>query len=74
MCSPVVRVKADGFPYFTDNGNLIVDTAFGPIDDVAALDLALRRIPGLVDHGLFLGMASLVLVAEASGVREVRRS
>lgn len=71
--TPVVRAKADGFPYFTDNGNLIVDTAFGPIDDPAALDLALRRIPGLVDHGLFLGMASLVLVAEPSGVREVRR-
>jgi len=71
--APVVRKKADGFPYFTDNGNAILDTAFGPIDDPAALDATLRRIPGLVDHGIFLGMASLVIVADDRGVREVRR-
>ena len=70
---PVVRAKADGFPYFTDNGNLIVDTGFGPIDDPAALDVVIRRIPGVVDHGIFLGMAHLVLVAEDAGVRELRR-
>lgn len=71
--TPVVRKKADGFPYFTDNGNWILDTAFGPIDDPAALDAMIRRIPGVVDHGIFLKMASLVIVADDRAVREVRR-
>ena len=51
---------------------MILDCATGPIDDPAALDVALRRIPGVVEHGLFLQMASQAVVAEAGGVRVVR--
>lgn len=72
--APVMRAGADGRPLLTDNGNWIVDTRFAPIDDPPRLDADLRRIPGLVDHGLFLGMADLVLVAEALAVRELRRA
>jgi ribose 5-phosphate isomerase A len=69
--APVRRVKEGGFPYQTDNQNWILDTSFGPIDDPAKLDAAIRKIPGVVDNGLFLGMASVVLVGEEGGVREL---
>jgi ribose 5-phosphate isomerase A len=71
--APAVRKKADGFPYFTDNHNLILDTAFGPIDDPAAVDAKVRKIPGIVDTGLFLGMADVVLVGDDGVIREMRR-
>ena len=69
---PVVRTKDDGFPYFTDNGNWIIDTGFGPMDDPRITDAAVRKIPGVVDLGLFLDMADIVLVADPAGVREMR--
>lgn len=69
--APEVRRKADGSPYFTDNGNWVVDTRFAPIDDPAGIAARVRAIPGVVDHGIFLGMASLVLVADPAGVREI---
>jgi ribose 5-phosphate isomerase A len=64
-----IRTKPDGFQYFTDNQNLILDTDFGPIDDPARLDAAIRKIPGVVDTGIFLAMADAVLVGEAGAVR-----
>lgn len=70
---PAVRKDAAGLPYRTDNHNWILDTDFGPIDDPVALDARIRRIPGIVDHGLFLGMASAVLVGENGTVRELKR-
>lgn len=50
-------------PVVSDLGNLIVDATFGAIDDLEALDRALNGIPGVVGHGLFVGMADRVLVA-----------
>ncbi|XYI00577.1 ribose-5-phosphate isomerase RpiA [Sorangium sp. So ce1128] len=70
---PAVRKSADGYPFQTDNHNWILDTAFGPIDAPAALDARIRKIPGVMDTGLFLDMATLVLVAEAGAVRELHR-
>jgi ribose 5-phosphate isomerase A len=70
---PVVRSKEDGFPYFTDNGNWIVDTRFGPIDAPVKVYREVRDIPGVVDLGIFLDMANVVLVADPAGVRELRR-
>lgn len=69
---PALRSGTDGLPYRTDNGNLILDTAFDPIADAAALEAAIDRIAGVVDCGLFVGMATLVLVGEPDGVRELR--
>jgi ribose 5-phosphate isomerase A len=69
---PVVR-SADGRPALSDNGNVIVDCAVGPIADPAALDRALRSIPGVLDTGLFLGTAEMVLVAEDGRIRELKR-
>jgi ribose 5-phosphate isomerase A len=69
-----VRTKGDGFPYVTDNQNWILDTNFGPIDDPRDLDARVRKIPGVVDTGIFLGMADLVLVGDDGVLREMRRS
>ena len=67
-----VRKRDDGTPYVTDNHNWILDTSFGPIDDPAGVDTAIRRIPGVVDDGIFLDMADVVLVGEEGAVRELR--
>lgn len=69
---PDVRLK-DGRPLVTDNGNWIFDCAVPPLADPPALEQALRAIPGVVDTGLFLGTAAVVLVAEGATVREWRR-
>jgi ribose 5-phosphate isomerase A len=63
----------DGKPWMTDAGNFIYDLKVGTIDDPGALDRSLRSIPGVVETGLFVGRADLVLVAEESGVRRLTR-
>ena len=68
---PRLRTAGDA-PYITDNGNWILDVDFGPIEDPAALDGRLDRIEGLVENGLFPGMADRILVGESDGVREWR--
>jgi ribose 5-phosphate isomerase A len=70
---PAVRKNADGYPFQTDNHNWILDTAFSPIDDPASLDARIRKIPGVVDTGIFLDTASLVLVGDKGEVRELAR-
>lgn len=69
-----IRTRADGAPFLTDNQNWIADTAFDPIDDPRALDAKIRKIPGVVDTGFFLDMASVVLVGEPGNVRELARA
>ena len=64
---PALRMK-DGAPVRTDAGNLIYDLSTGPIDDPGMLDRALRAIPGVVETGLFVGRADVVLVAGDQGV------
>lgn len=60
-------------PFVSDNGNLVVDLAFeGGIEDAIGLGAALKAMTGVVDHGLFLGLADLCLVGEAGGVRRLR--
>lgn len=69
---PVLRTVG-GEPFLTDEGNRILDLYCGPIADAWSLDIALRQIPGVVDHGLFLGMATTVIVGDASATRVLRR-
>lgn len=74
-CEPEVRRSGDGTPYVTDNGNLIVDCRFSSgIVDPAQLDRALAGRSGVVESGLFLGMATEALIAEAGGVRSCSRT
>jgi ribose 5-phosphate isomerase A len=70
---PQVREK-DGQKYITDNGNLILDCAVKKITNPARLDRELLAIPGVLGTGLFVAMASVVLVAEESGkIRALKR-
>ncbi|HEY1955396.1 MAG TPA: ribose-5-phosphate isomerase RpiA [Polyangiaceae bacterium] len=62
-----IREK-DGATFVTDAGNFILDVATGPIDDPAALDRAMRDVPGVVETGLFVHRAALVLVAGPRGI------
>jgi ribose 5-phosphate isomerase A len=57
-------VKKDG-PVITDQGNMIIDVRFAEIKDPKALEARLNNIPGVVENGLFVGLAHLVLVATA---------
>ncbi|MBN2205249.1 MAG: ribose-5-phosphate isomerase RpiA [Thermoleophilia bacterium] len=65
----VVRRLADGTEYRTDQGDLILDCSFGPIDDPRALARELEERAGIVEHGLFLGLATVVVVGGPGGVR-----
>ena len=68
-----VRREKDGAVVRTDAGNFVYDLRVAPIDDPRALDQALRAIPGVVETGLFVQRADIVLVAAASGVRKLTR-
>ncbi|MEJ5357419.1 MAG: ribose-5-phosphate isomerase RpiA [Desulfobacterales bacterium] len=64
--------RVDGRPAATDQGNWILDAAFGPIADPEALARLLDRRAGIVEHGLFLGLAHEVIVAAADGIRRLK--
>ena len=67
-----LRKNDDGKPYLTDENNYILDCHFGKIADVDGLARELSDMPGVVEHGLFIGMANIVLVAGEKGVVELR--
>lgn len=69
---PKLRCKPDGSPYLTDNGNQILDCSFGKIADPAELAGELSGIPGIVEHGLFIGLATVALVGRGDRVEELR--
>jgi len=69
---PTLRRSLEG-PYVTDNGGYILHLKIGPIDDPHALDARLKQVAGVVETGLFLGIAGLVLVGGPEGVREIAR-
>ena len=63
-----IRRGADGAEFVTDEGNWILDCAFGPIGDSARLGALLDRRAGIVAHGLFLDLATDLLIAGPNGV------
>lgn len=70
-----VRLRQDeGRPFLTDGGHYILDAAFGRIDEPEALADRLARIPGVVEHGLFIGLASAAIVAHANGIEWLYRN
>lgn len=66
-CSPTLRMHGNA-PLTSDDGLYLLDCHFGPIVDPARLGAAIKAIPGVVEHGLFLGLASRALVASEQGV------
>ena len=66
---PVARVDSAGKMFVTDGGNFILDCKFGPVESPSELQARLDATVGVVEHGLFIGLAAQVVVGEPSGVR-----
>jgi ribose 5-phosphate isomerase A len=75
-CTGEIRLRGGegGRPFVTDGGNHLLDCAFGRIERPEALDRALKRIPGVVENGLFLGIASTAIIAGPAGVEVLERA
>jgi len=71
--APVLRLDLHGDPFITDEGNHILDCPFGRIPEPETLAAALHAIPGVVEHGLFLGLAGLALIGRGDEVATVDR-
>jgi ribose 5-phosphate isomerase A len=70
---PVRRTTGDGTPVITDQHNFIIDANFGLITDPTSLAEKLNARPGIVEHGLFLGLATDVVVASAKGITHLQK-
>jgi len=68
--APHLRIR-DGEPVRTDSGNLLYDAACSAIPDPSALAASLKSVTGVVDHGLFLGLASEALIGTSNGVQHI---
>ena len=68
-----LRKDAAGKIYITDEGHHILDCKFGQIPDPPSLARKLSDIPGVMEHGLFIGLASLVLIGKGNVVEEIQR-
>jgi ribose 5-phosphate isomerase A len=69
-----LRRGKDGLAFVTDGGHWVLDAALGRIDDPAALAHALSGVPGVMEHGLFIGLAQMAIIGGPDGVRIVERS
>ena len=69
-----LRCTPDGTPFCTDSGNWILDCTFGTIADPATLEERVQRIVGVVECGLFVGLADVVFIGDAAGVTRLTRS
>jgi ribose 5-phosphate isomerase A len=69
-----LRKRKDGQVFVTDGGHWILDAALARIDDPAALAHAISGVPGVVEHGLFIGLAHTAIVGGPDGVKIVERS
>ena len=69
--SPALRTGADGAAFVTDEGNYILDCRFGSIADPPALSASIDSIVGVVEHGLFIGIADIVIVGGEDGTRVI---
>jgi ribose 5-phosphate isomerase A len=68
-----LRQGEGGLSFVTDGGHFIVDAKLGSIKDPARLASALGAIPGVVEHGLFIGLARMAILAGGQGIRIVER-
>lgn len=68
-----LRLREDGKPFETDQGNYILDCNFGPINHVVGVATILDSLATVVEHGLFLGLATDVIVASEDGIRHLVR-
>ncbi len=75
-CEGEISLRSDrkGEPFVTDQGNFILDCDFGKIPEPEVLSFALKQVPGVVEHGLFLGVADAAILAGPRGVKVLRTS
>jgi ribose 5-phosphate isomerase A len=73
-CTTRLRRSAEGNPVITDGGNYVIDCSFGAIADAAGLAARIKQVVGVVESGLFIGLATEVIVAGARGVEVIRRA
>jgi ribose 5-phosphate isomerase A len=66
-----LRLSKAGEPVVTDGGHLLLDALFGRIPQPEALSADLHRVPGVVEHGLFLGLCSKAYVAGPNGIETI---
>lgn len=71
-CRAVLRERG-GAPFLSDNGNYVIDCRFETAFDPATVGSAINNVPGVLEHGLFLGLASLVLIASEEGIVTLER-
>lgn len=71
---PKIRTLEDGTQFVTDSGNMIVDCSFDPVPDPANLGASLSARAGIIDHGLFIALATDLIVASDAGIRHLQRS
>jgi ribose 5-phosphate isomerase A len=69
LVGDISQRAANGTPFRTDGGHFILDASFGLIPDAEALANGLNTIPGVVEHGLFINLASLAIIAGPAGLR-----
>ncbi len=69
----MVRNGQDGHAFVTDGGHWIIDAHLGRIPDAPQLAGLLTSIPGVVEHGLFIGLASMAMLAGSQGIRVIER-
>jgi ribose 5-phosphate isomerase A len=72
--SLAIRQAKSGHPFVTDGGHWIIDAELGRIDDPAALAHALAAVPGVVEHGLFIGLADTAIIGGPTGVKVVEKA
>jgi ribose 5-phosphate isomerase A len=72
---PALRKRKDeSGPFITDNGNFILDVDFGSIDDPYGLESKLKSIPGVIETGLFIGMAQIAYIGTETTVKKMQRT
>ena len=73
-CGPLsLRKGKDGHPFVTDGGHWIIDAALTRIDDPKAMAHVLSGIPGVMEHGLFVGLAQMAIIGGPDGIKILER-
>ncbi|MBA3046082.1 MAG: ribose-5-phosphate isomerase RpiA [Candidatus Thermoplasmatota archaeon] len=74
LCTEAKLRERDGYTFVSDNGNYIIDCKFESIPEPGKLEIELNRIPGVVENGLFIGMATRVILGTGNGVKTIEKS
>ena len=72
LSGPAALRMTGDTPFVTDGGHFILDASFGRIPDPRALSDALHAVPGVVEHGLFIGLASVAIIAGGDGIETIQ--